>query len=148
MSRRNPLLFLVGAGLGAAVMYFLDPNRGARRRHVAVDRAGRALRERARELHDARRNVANRAAGVVREAKRQMQVCTVDDEILVARVRAELGHRVDSARAIEVVADQGCVTLSGSALVHEIDVAEKTVKRVPGVCGVNNELVPIELTLD
>jgi hypothetical protein len=148
--RGNPLSLLIGAGIGAAIMYFLDPNRGVRRRHLAYDRAGRVLRVGKRELHDARENAKNHALGAMREVKSGLrgEGRDVDDEVLVARVRAELGHNVESARSIEVFAENGCVTLCGSALVHEIDRAERTVKGVRGVTGVNNELVPIELSFD
>ena len=151
MSRgNNPLSMLIGAGIGAAIMYFLDPNRGARRRHVAYDKAGRLARRGKRELHDVGEDVKNHALGALREKRNAMRELPgeVGDEVLVDRVRAELGHNVESARTIEVFAENGCVTLSGSAMAHEIDRAEKTAKAVRGVTGVNNELVPIELSFD
>src|SRR5688572_20961618 len=86
--------FLIGAGIGAAIMYFLDPNRGARRRHLVYDRAGRTLREGRRQLYDVKENVKNHALGKVREAKKLLRSENVEDERLVERVRAELGHQV------------------------------------------------------
>ena len=149
MSNKSGLgSLLVGATVGAAIMFFLDPNRGARRRHLAYDKAGRLARRGKRELHDVRENARNHALGQLREARNAIREREVDDAVLVARVRAELGHNVESARSIEVFAENGCVTLCGSAMVHEIDRAEKTAKAVRGVTGVNNELLPIELSFD
>jgi osmotically-inducible protein OsmY len=106
------------------------------------------VRQGKRELHDVGENVKNHAVGTLREKRNALREGYVDDDVLVERVRAELGHKVESARTIEVFAENGCVTLGGSAMVHEIDRAEKTAKAVRGVTGVNNELVPIELTFD
>jgi osmotically-inducible protein OsmY len=62
------------------------------------------------------------------------------DEQLVARVRAELGHNVEHARAIDVVAEQGRVTLRGSVLSSELDDVLSTARKVRGVERVDNQL--------
>ena len=41
---------IIGVALGAGLMYFLGPNREARRRELAVNRAQKALRNRARRV--------------------------------------------------------------------------------------------------
>jgi osmotically-inducible protein OsmY len=64
----------------------------------------------------------------------------VTDEQLVARVRSELGHHVERARAIEVVADHGKVILRGQASPDELDDVVTTVRRVRGVEQVENQL--------
>ena len=61
------LAWLGGLGIGAALMYFLDPKRGARRRHVVQDRAGRATRATGWHMRKAAENVKNHGLGAVRE---------------------------------------------------------------------------------
>jgi osmotically-inducible protein OsmY len=63
-----------------------------------------------------------------------------DDDQLVARVRSELGHRVEHARGIEVVAEQGRVTLRGPVLSSELDEVLATTLKVRGVEAVENRL--------
>ncbi len=61
---KHALSLLAGAGLGAGVMYMLDPDRGRRRRALTRDKAVR----RAHDVRDAAsviaRDMANRARGL------------------------------------------------------------------------------------
>ena len=64
----NACAFLCGAALGAAVMYFLDPQGGRRRRALIRDR-GYSLANQAEELAGKKaRHLSNRAQGLVHEA--------------------------------------------------------------------------------
>jgi hypothetical protein len=56
-------VFLTGACLGAAGMYLLDPNRGARRRGVIRDQFIHAVHKTADGLDAAGRDLAHRAQG-------------------------------------------------------------------------------------
>jgi hypothetical protein len=132
---------LAKLGIGAAIMYFFDPKDGDRRRHVAWDKARKALRSGGRELHDAAENAKNHAVGAVAEARSRMNAETPEDARLVDRVRAELGHHVERVRNIEVVADGGCVTLRGTVPADKMDTAVKTVQSVAGVREVDNRLI-------
>ena len=137
---KQPLALLAGIGLGAALMYVLDPKRGARRRHRAIDRATSALRRSGRDLRDTAVNVRNHAAGAAAELRGRMRAEAVDDEQLVARVWAELGHHAQHTGGIDIVARDGCVTLRGPALEDEADAILETVAGVRGVCSVDNQL--------
>lgn len=65
MERRSPIsLLLTGVGLGAATMYFLDPDRGRRRRAITADRARAAIHDVEDVAGKAMRDVRNRARGV------------------------------------------------------------------------------------
>ena len=138
---KNPFSFVAKLGIGAAIMYFLDPNSGDRRRHVAYDKARKALRIGGRELHDAAENAKNHAVGAVAEVRARINAEAPDDAQLIGRVRAELGHHVERVRNIEVVADSGCVTLRGTVPADQMDSAIKTVASIPGVRHVDNRLV-------
>jgi osmotically-inducible protein OsmY len=58
----------------------------------------------------------------------------------MARVRAQMGHVVSHAGAIDVTARQGRVTLSGSIPAHEVEKLLSAVASVPGVTAVVNRL--------
>ena len=135
---------LAGMGIGAALMYFLDPDRGNRRRHLAGDQARKALRRGGRELHDAVENAKNHAVGAIAETRGRLSHERVDDALLVERVRAELGRHVEHPRAIEVFAENGEVTLTGAVAPSEIGKAEQVAAGVRGVECVSNKLVPRE----
>ena len=128
---KRALLF--GLGVGAALMYLLDPDRGNRRRHLAADRTRKALRRGGRELHDVAENVKNHARGKLIEARNRKRGDVVDDAVLVERVRAELGHRVERAQDIQVTAENGNVILSGTASKAELERAAEVACHVRGV---------------
>jgi osmotically-inducible protein OsmY len=135
-----PLLFLAGVGVGAAMMYLLDPDRGTRRRHMLADQSMRIARDTGRDVYDAAQAAKNHGIGAVAEVRGRLREETVEDEQLVARVRAELGHHVRHARAIEVLARDGCVTLRGPVLADEAEDAIVGVVGVRGVRSVDNQL--------
>jgi osmotically-inducible protein OsmY len=134
------LALLAGVGIGGALMYFLEPRGGARRRALIRDRAAHALRAGKEEFRQEVQDARNRVSGAVAEARARLRHEAVDDDQLVARVRADLGHRVDRAGAIEVAADRGTVTLRGEVSREELDGVLGSVRRVPGVERVTNEL--------
>jgi uncharacterized membrane protein len=69
MIRGFSLTSLLGAaGLGAATVYFLDPQRGRRRRHVLQDRVRGAVHEIEDLADKAQRDVENRARGLAARA--------------------------------------------------------------------------------
>ena len=61
------------ASLGAAAMYFLDPERGRRRRAVAQDKARSMMRRSERFLDAAKRDAQNRMQGLQVRASRMRQ---------------------------------------------------------------------------
>jgi osmotically-inducible protein OsmY len=63
-----------------------------------------------------------------------------EDAVLVARVRAQIGHVISQASAVDVTAQQGRVTLSGSIPAHEVEKLLSAVAAVAGVTAVVNRL--------
>jgi osmotically-inducible protein OsmY len=63
-----------------------------------------------------------------------------EDAVLVARVRAHIGHVISQASAVEVTAQQGRVMLSGSIPAHEVEKLLSAVASVAGVTAVVNRL--------
>lgn len=131
---------LTGIGIGAALMYFLDPDRGTGRRHRVADQAASAARDAQDRLRDLAVHTRNRGAGTVAEVRGRLREEEVTDEQLVARVRAELGHHVESVRPIEVVAEGGNVTLRGAVPAQELPAVIAAVEKVRGVQWVDNQL--------
>ena len=62
---------LGGVGIGAALMYLLDPDRGARRRALARDKAVRFGRVAGERLGARSRDLRNRAQGLAAKMKHQ-----------------------------------------------------------------------------
>ena len=138
----NRLLF--GSALGALAMYFLDPQQGRRRRARTRDKAvhaGRVLNEAGRVTA---RDTVHRARGVWASTRKLFTSEAVSDEVLVGRVRAELGRFVSHSHAIEVSAEGGHVTLSGPILADEVRPVLRHVRRVPSVRAVSDRLTVYE----
>ena len=135
---------LIGASIGGASMFLLDPDRGARRRALVRDKAVRVAR-RTRDAADAtRRDLGNRLAGL-RSTRARLSGERIDDVRLRERVRAALGRATSHSRAIAVDAYSGCVTLTGDALEAEIPAIVSAVEDVRGVEGVQNAIRPHQM---
>jgi len=142
----HKLTWLGGIGIGAALMYFLDPTRGARRRHLLKDQATSAARSGREQLRKAAGNAKNHALGLVHELRgRVAELATGDgvlDDVLVARVRAALGHHVRNAAAVEVAVLGRTAILRGRVDGDQVENAVRSVGKVRGVWRVENQLAP------
>ena len=134
--------FLSGFALGAAFMYAFDPTGGRRRRALVRDKVTRAAHIAGDGIDAASRDLSNRAAGTVAEARRRLRRDQPEDEILVERVRAALGRAVSHPKAIDVDARGGTVRLCGPILSHEVNSLLRAVESVPGVTNIDNQLDP------
>jgi uncharacterized membrane protein len=135
---------LTSLALGAALMYYLDPHAGRRRRALLRDQlvhAGRLVREGRRVTA---RDLFNRAQGLWAEATRSLRVEPGSDAELVERVRAKLGRVVSHPHAVRVAAAAGCVDLTGAILAREVNALLECVRRVPGVREIQDRLTVYE----
>jgi hypothetical protein len=140
MRSRTGASFL-GAGLGAGLMFFLDPDRGPRRRALFRDKmnwAGRTSRD---AVGATRRDLRNRLRGTAAELRSRLSPAQANDRVLCERVRAELGRVVSHPRAIHVAAVDGRVVLTGDALASEMPWIAGVVNNVRGVLDVENRLL-------
>ena len=133
-------ILLGGLGLGAALMYVLDPERGKRRRAIVRDKALSGAHKAGDRLAARSRDVANRARGVAAELKSLTKAEETSDRVLEERVRAELGRVVTRSAAVEVAAIAGTVVLSGAVVMSEVDDLLSSVRGVSGVEDVENRL--------
>lgn len=136
----NRITWISGLGLGAGLMYWMDPDRGRRRRAVTKDQIVRQMNRAGNGVEVAARDIAHRTQGVAARTRGRLFNHKVDDEILVARVRAKLGRLVSHPHAVEVASQQRKVTLRGLILSHELDDLIDGIKGVSGVKDIENQL--------
>jgi uncharacterized membrane protein len=139
-SRPGPAPIVGAAGIGAGLMYFLDPFRGARRRALARDKIVHTLHALDRVLEKGARDLSSRARGFIAESKSFFHDDDVPDEVLTARVRSKSGHVVGHPHAIDVAAHDGRVELRGPILAEDADRLLTAVALIPGVRGVDSHL--------
>ena len=121
-------------------MYILDPDRGGRRRALIRDKVVRASNATQDYVGKMSRDLSNRAQGIVAETKNLFRREDVPDEVLLERVRTELGRHAVHHRALDITVNQGRVTLSGPVLRSEVDEIISCVESVRGVSEVDNRL--------
>src|SRR5215475_3675352 len=79
---------------GATALYFLDPEHGQRRRSAFTARVRRSGAGIAEEVSKSARDGWNRLAGRARQILKAGDCKTVDDVVLVERVRSRMGKIV------------------------------------------------------
>jgi osmotically-inducible protein OsmY len=136
---RSRLALLIGLGLGVAAALLLDPVSGHRRRRRLGDAAVHVARTGGRTAGRVRRDVQNRARGIMARTRRQIASDQPDDVVLEERVRAAIGHIVPHPHTISVTARSGYVTLDGPMLISEDHRLTYAVRAVPGVKHVETQ---------
>jgi hypothetical protein len=133
--------FLGGLAMGAAAMYFFDPQSGNRRRAYLGQKSIKAKNEFMEFSDRMGRHLKNRATGMVAKMESYRHLDDpVDDQVLNDRVRAAFGRKIKHTGAIQVSALDGEVTISGPILRDEVQALLACVEAVPGVKKVINEL--------
>jgi hypothetical protein len=133
----------LGAALGALLAFFLDPQTGARRRHVTRDRVLAIFRRGGRKAARTGRFVAADASGLVQRAKHlRDEPKEYDDATLAHKVETELFRDADVPKGqININAQDGIVQLRGEVPDARMieDLAERT-RNIKGVVDVENLL--------
>jgi uncharacterized membrane protein len=130
---------LLGAGVGATLMYAFDPRRGRRRRALVHDKAVHMVHQERQFVDKAVRDLRHRGRGLFARL-RHLGSDHPSDDVLLGRVRSALGRHVSHPSAIEVDVLDGEVTLRGPILADEVDDVVHGIKRVRGVRCVENQL--------
>ncbi|MGH8494585.1 MAG: SRPBCC family protein [Gammaproteobacteria bacterium] len=136
----NRLKLLVTTGMGAAAMYFFDPERGRYRRALVRNQLVHAGHKSKRGLRVVGRDTRNRALGTTATLRSYFDFEQPDDSVLVERVRACLGRAVSHPHSIDVEANDGVITLSGPILEREVPLLIDCVLGVGGVEDVRDRL--------
>ena len=135
-----------GLGLGASVMYLLDPERGRRRRAMLRDGVLSRAIDSELFLKKSRRDIGNRARGMAAKTRnRVFPGRPVEDDVLAERVRSKMGRYVSHPGAIEVSVAAGQVTLRGPVLADEADGLVRAVESVRGVREVADRLGNLQI---
>jgi uncharacterized membrane protein len=131
----------VGAGAaGVAVMYFLDPDRGRRRRAIAGDKFSRAAKHLPNAVNVTTEDLSNRAYGIWLETTKLFSNDNPPDQVIEARVRSKMGRVVSHPHAVHVSSQDGKVILDGVILADEVSSLLACVEKVRGVKSVKNNL--------
>ena len=131
---------LTSVGVGAGLMYFLDPEQGDRRRAMVRDKANRLVNNVDESIDAAVEDTRNRARGVLSEMTAKLSDQGAPDWVLEERVRSNLGRLPVHTRIVNVRAEGGRIHLSGPVLREEKDAILKAASRTRGVHGVEDEL--------
>lgn len=131
---------LTGLGVGAGLMYLLDPEQGRRRRARVADRIAHARTLTTDAAGATARDMAHRATGLAARVRGAAGRGPTSDLVLTARVRAKLGRLVSHPHALEVDARDGVVTVRGPILQAEARPLLRALERVRGVREVVNQL--------
>jgi len=133
--------FLAGIGTGALMAFFFDPQKGRRRRALLRDQLVEIRNDTIWYTGKQMRNLNNHVQGWIARLANVFKPEEIpDDETLVQRVRSAMGRKVRHPHSIEVIAENGRVTLRGLILADEVQEVFDCVRRVRGVTHVKNEL--------
>jgi hypothetical protein len=130
--------------LGATLMYLFDPTGGRRRRALLRDQTSSLARRVSETSTALATDVRNRTGGLAARWQNREEDGPVDDAIVEARVRSNLGRASSHPGAIGVASIDGVVTLSGPVLANEHTAVCRAAARAAGVMEVVDQLVPHE----
>jgi osmotically-inducible protein OsmY len=124
------------AAIGAALMYFFDPQQGARRRNEARDRVLAFFRARGRDAQRAGRAVGAEAQGAKQKLTHlREQPKDYDDKTLKAKIESEVFRPAEAPKGqVNVDVENGVVYLRGE--LERTELIEELEQRVRSVQGV------------
>src|SRR5262245_41302886 len=141
MSGKRQALAATAGIAGAALMYLFDPSMGRRRRAGLRDKAIHFSKVGVRTARIVGRDTFHRLKGLWAETAHTFKKDErVLDDILVERVRSQLGRGHSHASSIKVSADDGSVLLQGFVLRSEHDGLLRRIRQIRGVKSVDDQL--------
>ena len=129
-----------GLGLGAALMYVFDPDRGKGRRARIRDKVDSTAHKIGDAAEKMGRDISNRAQGMVAQSKSLFSNQGITDDVLVQRVRSRFGRLPVEIAGFDVLAHDGIVTLRGQIAEDEVPKVLRAARFVRGVKAVDNHL--------
>ncbi len=130
---------LTGMGVGAALMYFLDPRLGPYRRGIARDRTVSITNRSVALAEKQARNARNHIQGIIAETRKALRgEEPVSDQKLADRIRSKIGRVLLHPSAVDIEVRDGRVVAKGKL---QEDLAQRvvsTIRRVRGVHAVDD----------
>jgi osmotically-inducible protein OsmY len=144
MKRGTAVVGAAGIAAGALLEFFLDKNRGRRRRKLAVDRTRGIAHRTVRRATRAERGIVSTGYGLAMKAThlREQPKPQPDDATLARKVETEIFRPADAPKAtVNVNAENGVVYLRGEVPRPEMieELVGKT-RKIQGVRDVRNML--------
>jgi len=136
----------VGAGLGAGLMYLLDPQGGRGRRAMARDKSVSALKNGGKAAAKTSRHLGNKTKGLVSQAGSKLRQSDLVDDLanhggaLLKRVQKKVRHAVSHPSAIEAAVEEGKVILRGLVLASEVAALLAAIGSIQGIGEIENQL--------
>jgi osmotically-inducible protein OsmY len=133
---------VVAVALGAAAMYYLDPELGRRRRAMLRDQMMARRNEASRYLARNARRAAGELQGVAHGARAAVGMTEPpsSEGQLRERIRSALGRLVSTPGAINVGVAGGNVLLTGHVLAGERDALISSIAGMEGVERVSDQM--------
>ncbi len=132
--------WLYGLGIGAGLMYFLDPQQGDRRKALVRDQLVR-FRDESKDAVDVGvRDLRNRTRGLLAEGIAIVSNEGTPDYVMEERLRSRLGFLTRHPRAVQVSVREGTLHVDGDILADESEAFIAGLSRIRGVRNVQNNL--------
>jgi hypothetical protein len=132
----------IGAGLGAGLMYLLDPQGGRGRRAVARDKSVSAIKNGGKAAAKTSRHLGNKTKGLVSQAGSKLRRSDLvnDGEALLKQVRRKIRRTASHPMAVEVMVQEGNVVLHGLILASEVEGLLAAIRTIEGIAAIENQL--------
>jgi hypothetical protein len=132
----------LGAGVGAGLMYLLDPERGRSRRALARDKSVSALKQGGKAAARTSRHLGNKTKGLVARTGSKLRESDLAEEgqKLLKKVQKVVRATVSHPSAIDPILEAGRVHLHGLVLASEVARLIAAIEAVEGINGVENRL--------
>ncbi|HSU83046.1 MAG TPA: hypothetical protein VLR69_11550 [Thermoanaerobaculia bacterium] len=132
----------LGAGVGAGLMYLLDPQGGRGRRAVARDKSVSVLKQGGKAAAKTSRHLGNKTKGLVARTGSKLRESDLadDGQKLLKRVQKAVRASVSYPSAIDPILENGRVYLHGLVLASEVALLLAAIEAVEGVDGIENRL--------
>lgn len=139
----GPALWGMGLLMGAAAMYLLDAENGPQRRATLARRAEQYRDEVERTIDRESERARERLRGTAREALRRMRESVIPDHAILREINARMEDVLpfEEAAQIHITVRRGHVVLGGMITEERLNRLLGRVATVPGVRGLDNQLV-------
>ncbi|MEO6195001.1 MAG: BON domain-containing protein [Thermoanaerobaculia bacterium] len=140
----------IGAGLGAGLMYLLDPQGGRGRRALARDKSVSALKNGGKAAAKTSRQLGNKSKELVSQAGSKLRQSDLVENggALLEQVQRKVRRAVSHPTAIEAAVEEGRVILNGFILASELAGLLAVIEAIEEVTEVQNQLEIHELAAD